>query len=149
FQGWFERKHGLLRTADILYASLTAGCTVDQAISNALEIDTNICFRKRLRRWLDRIANGQPPARAARQAGVGPALAWAFDDSINQGNTLQILEMLQETYRNDYNYRANLARAMAIPLMILLLGCIVGFIVYSLFMPLVELNRLMAGSTIP
>ncbi|MBN1817045.1 MAG: type II secretion system F family protein, partial [Sedimentisphaerales bacterium] len=34
FQGWFERKHGLLRTADILYASLAAGCTVDQAISN-------------------------------------------------------------------------------------------------------------------
>ncbi|MBN1125773.1 MAG: type II secretion system F family protein [Sedimentisphaerales bacterium] len=149
FQGWFERKHSLLRTVGILHSSLQAGCTVDQAIVNALEIDTNICFRKRLRRWFNRVVAGEPPAQAARQTSVGYALAWAFDDRVNQSNTLQILDMLEETYRDNYNYRANLARAVAIPVMILLLGCMIGFVVYSLFMPLIELNRLFAGSIYP
>ena len=71
-------------------------------------------------------------------------MAWAFDEKVNQGNTLPILEMLESFYRTNYNYYVNLARFILWPCVTLLMGAIVGFIILAIFLPGVQIiTRLM------
>lgn len=134
----FEKDYSMVQVVEILRLSLNAGCPVNDAIENTLSLDVNHRFRKRLRRWLKKVERGDNIADAARQSWLGSPLAWAFDDKVNQGNTLSILEMLESFYRSNYSYYVNLARFILWPCITLLMGAIVGFIVYAIFMPGIE-----------
>ena len=125
----------MVQVVELLRLSLNAGCPVNDAIENTIALDVNHGFRKRLRRWLKRVERGDNIAEAARKSRLGSPIAWAFDDKVNQGNTLSILEMLESFYRSNYSYYVNLARIILWPCVTLLMGLIVGFIVYAIFMP--------------
>ena len=71
--------------------------------------------------------------------GVGKTIGWAFDNNVNRGNTPDILEMLEEFHRNNYNYRINIAKSVFWPFVIVAMGCMVGFVVYSLFLPMIAM----------
>jgi type II secretory pathway component PulF len=135
----FEKDYSMVQTTELLRLSLNAGCPVNEAIDNTLGLDANHCFRKRLRRWLERVERGDNIAEAARRSGLGAPLAWAFDEKVNQGNTLSILEMLASFYRSNYSYSVNLARFILWPCVTLLMGALVGFIVYALFSPGIQI----------
>jgi len=135
----FEKNCSILHVAEMLRLSLNAGATVNDAISNALRLDLNNCFRKRLQRWLDKVEAGENISKAARQSGVGDSLAWAFDQQANQGNAPAILETLESLHRSNYNYRANLVRFIASPCVTLTMGALVGFVAYAIYSPLVAI----------
>ena len=122
FTHWFEMNYSLLRLTELLRTSLRAGVAVNYAIRNALKLDTNNCFRRRLEKWLERIERGEDISTSARRSGIGNTIAWAFDEKVNEGNTPEILEMLEEFYRSNYSYKVHLARSVAAPLMVLGLG---------------------------
>jgi type IV pilus assembly protein PilC len=134
----FEKDYSMVQVVELLRLSLNAGCPVNDAIENTLGLDVNHGFRKRLRRWLERVERGDHIAGAAKRSRLGSPLAWAFDDKVNQGNTLSILEMLETFYRSNYSYYVNLARFILWPCVTLLMGAIVGFIIYAIFMPGIE-----------
>nr|NIS51684.1 hypothetical protein [Phycisphaerae bacterium]NIU09275.1 hypothetical protein [Phycisphaerae bacterium]NIU56947.1 hypothetical protein [Phycisphaerae bacterium]NIW93393.1 hypothetical protein [Phycisphaerae bacterium]NIW98971.1 hypothetical protein [Phycisphaerae bacterium] len=129
--------------------SLNADCTVNNAISNTLGLDVNNCFRKRLKKWLQKVERGDNIATSARKAGLGSPLAWAFDEQVNQGNTLTVLETLESLYRSNYGYYANLVRFIMWPLAILSMGAMVGFVVYAIFSPLVSIVHQLADIVVP
>ncbi len=149
FIGWFERNYSLLQTVGLLRISLNAGYTVDKAIANTLELDINYYFKKRLTRWLQAIEQGANISSSARQARLGSSIAWAFDEKTNQGNTPVILETLEEFYRNNYNYKANIAKSIMCPCMILFLGAVVGFVVYAMFLPMVAITNFLVSDITP
>ena len=124
------------------------GCTVNDAIANTLGLDVNNCFRKRLENWLAKVEAGENIADAARKSKLGSSLVWAFDDKVNQGNTLAILEMLESFYRSNYSYRINLLRYVLEPCVTICMGTVVGFIVYSVFAPLVAIINYLSD-TVP
>ena len=128
----FEKNYSMLQTAEMLRLSLNAGGTVNEAIDSALSLDVNGCYRKRLQKWLEKVEAGQNIAAAARQSGVGSGLAWAFDEQANQGNTPAVLETLESLYRSSYSYRVNLARFIMSPCVTLVMGAMVGFVVYAI-----------------
>jgi type IV pilus assembly protein PilC len=134
---WFEKNHSMINTVELLRVSLGAGCTVNKAISNTLGLDVNNCFRKKLGRWLKKVEGGENISQAARQSGLGGTLAWAFDEKVNAGNTLAILETLEEVGRSNYGYRVNLARFIIWPCITIFMGIMVGFVVYAIFSPMV------------
>ena len=146
---WFEFNYSMLRLVSILRVSLNAGCTVNDAIRNSLGLNVNNRFRKRMLRWLERIERGEDISAAAQKSGMGNALVWAFDTEVNQGNTPEILEMLEEFYRSNYSYRINLARFILEPCMVLMLGSVVGFIVYAMFSPMVAMIHCTADMVLP
>lgn len=129
----FEKNYSMLHVAEMLKLSLNAGSTVNEAISNALYLDVNNCFRKRLQIWLERVEAGENISKAAKSSGVGGSLAWAFNQQANQGNTPAVLETLESLHRSNYNYRANLARFIASPCVTLIMGAFVGFVVYAIY----------------
>jgi type IV pilus assembly protein PilC len=149
FTHWFEMNYSLLRLTEIMRTSLRAGVAVNDAIRGALKLDTNNCFRRRLARWLESMERGEDISVSARRSGVGNTIAWAFDDKVNEGNTPEILEMLEEFYRSNYSYKVHLARSVVIPLMVLALGLTVGFVVYAMFIPIVSITNYMLNSITP
>ena len=146
---WFEKNYSLVQVVELLRLSLNAGHTVDDTIKNTLELDVNNCFRKRLKKWLERVKRGDNISTAIRESKLGSALAWAFDDQVNQGNTLSILETLESFYRSNYSYYVNLARFIMWPCLILMMGLMVGFVVYAIFLPSISVIRSLTGMVHP
>jgi type IV pilus assembly protein PilC len=138
---WFEKNYSMVQVVELLRLSLNAGNTVDNTIENTLELDINNCFRKRLKDWLKRVKRGDNISTAVRQSNLGSSLAWAFDDQVNQGNTLSILETIESFYRTNYNYYVNLARFIMWPCITLAMGVMVGFVVYAIFIPGITVIR--------
>jgi type II secretory pathway component PulF len=146
---WFEKSYSMVQVVELLRLSLNADGTVNNAIANTLGLDVNNCFRKRLKKWLERVERGDNIAIAARQTGLGSPLAWAFDEQVNQGNTLTILETLESLYRSNYDYYANLARFIMWPCLTLIMGVMVGFVVYAIFSPVVAIIHHTADLVVP
>ncbi len=154
---WFEKNYSMVQMVELLRLSLNAGCTVNDAIANTLNLDVNNRFKKRLQKWLTKVEAGNNIAVAARESRLGNTLAWAFsqggrltaDDRVNQGNTLAILETLESFYRSNYNYRVNLARFIMWPCVTLIMGAMVGFIVYAIFSPMVTIINHLANLVTP
>jgi type II secretory pathway component PulF len=138
---WFEKNYSMVQTIELLQLSLNAGCTVNNAISNTLDLDVNSYFGKRLQKWLAKVEAGDNIADAAKKNGLGSTLAWAFDDKVNQGNTLSILETLESFYRSNYSYYINLARFIIWPCVTIIMGAMVGFVVYAIFSPGIAIIR--------
>jgi type IV pilus assembly protein PilC len=145
----FEMNYSLVQVVELLRLSLNAGCTVNDAIKHTLGLDVNNRFKKRLKRWLEKVERGNNVAVAIRKSKLGSPLAWAFDEKVNQGNTLIILETLESFYRSNYSYCVNLARFIMWPCLILLMGAIVGFVVYAIFSPSILILEHLTGKVIP
>jgi type II secretory pathway component PulF len=120
---------------------------VNEAIAATLQLDVNLHFRRRLKRWLTQVEQGEAIGTAARRCGLGSPLAWAFDS--DTGNAPAVLEMLESFYRSNYSYRVNMLRFILWPCGIIALGCVVGFIVYALFVPTVAVVNELAGYVFP
>ena len=146
---WFEKNYSLVQVVESLRLSIRAGCTVDKAIDNTLGLDVNLCFRRRLRKWLDSVTRGEDTARAARACGLGRPLVWAFDSEVNRGNTPAILAILEDFYRGNYSYRITLARHVLWPIIIVMLAVVVGFMVYAFFSPIVGIIEHTAAQVMP
>jgi type II secretory pathway component PulF len=146
---WFEKNYSMVQVVELLRLSLNADGTVNNAIANTLGLDVNNCFRKRLKMWLEKVERGDNIAIAARQTGLGSSLAWAFDEQVNQGNTLTVLETLESLYRSNYDYYANLARFIMWPCVTLAMGVMVGFVIYALFSPSIAIINNLANQAMP
>ncbi|MBC8470695.1 MAG: type II secretion system F family protein [Planctomycetes bacterium] len=146
---WFEKNYSMVQVVELLRLSLNAGYTVDDTIKNTLELDVNNCFRNRLKNWLKRVKRGDDISTAVRESNLGSALAWAFDEQVNQGNTLSILETIESFYRTNYNYYVNLARFIMWPCITLIMGAMVGFVVYAIFSPGITVIRSLTGIVHP
>jgi len=146
---WFEKNYSMVQVVELLRLSFNAGYSVDDAIDNTLGLDVNNCFKKRLKEWLEKVKRGDNIATAIRESKLGPALAWAFDEQVNQGNTLSILETLESFYRSNYSYYVNLARFIMWPCVTLIMGLTVGFVLYAIFSPGIMVIRHMAELVTP
>lgn len=142
---WFEKNYSMVQTIEMLRLSLNAGCPVNDAIANATTLDVNCCFKKRLKNWLEKVESGNSISESAEQCKLGSALAWAFDDKVNQGNTLHILEALEDFYRKNYSYCVNLSRFIFWPCIIILLGSLVSIVILAIFMPMISIINSLTG----
>ena len=129
----------------MLRLSLKGGSPLNEAIAATLGLDVNLYYRKRLKCWHRRVEAGQNVAQSARRCGLDSALAWAFDTDAGGVETPKVLDMLETFYRSNYSYRVNLSRFVLWPCVIILLGATVGFVVLSLFLPLISVIEVMSS----
>jgi type IV pilus assembly protein PilC len=134
----YERRRCLRQLIGYLQAALRAGLDLPQALRQSLALDLNQCYKNRIVRWTQRIEAGQPAGPAAQSAGMGRELAWAFSEP-NLRNLPAVLTMIDETTQNKTAYRDNWIRSVSFPLIILLLGGTVGFIMLAFFLPMIQI----------
>lgn len=146
---WFEKTFGNLYFVQSLRVGLLAGYPMNTILKNALGLDVNRCYQKRLEKWLDKIEAGDNIAQSAKACGLDKALCWALDEKVNKGNAPQVLEGLEEVYRNQYNYRKNVLAAATEPLIILCLGLCVGWVVYAMFIAILSTITVTLQYTMP
>lgn len=146
---WFEKNYSMVQVIELLRLSLNADSKVNNAIANTVGLDVNNCFRKRLKKWLEKVEQGNNIATAARQTGLGSPLAWAFDEKVNQSNTMTVLETLESLYRSNYGYYANLVRFIMWPCITLVMGAMVGFVVYAMFAPSIVIIESLVNQVMP
>jgi type II secretory pathway component PulF len=145
-----EWNYSMARLLNIIRLALISGRTVNEAIDAAMKLDVNWCIHRRLSRWRDKVEAGQNVSQAARQCGLGQSLAWAFDTSIHDGcDTPAILENVEEFHRNSYRGRVAVARQVLWPCVVLCLALGVGFVVYALFLPMINMIYTSMGETMP
>jgi type II secretory pathway component PulF len=149
FVRWYEWNRAMQRIAGMLRLSLNAGCTINESIANTLQLDINDCFKVQLKEWRDRVERGDDISEAARQCGMGSAMAWVFADVNNHRNMLDILDAIEASYRWGFSRAATLARCILGPCETLCLGLMVGFIVYAVFAPIVTIIYATANSFVP
>jgi len=145
---WFENNYSLVQVAELLRLSLAAGFTVNDSIANTLGLDMNERFKARTRKWLKRVEAGESISAAARQSKLPESLAWTFEQQ-NADGVLSVLETVESFCRSNYSYRVNLARFILWPCVSVVMGAVVGFVVYAVFSPIVMLVNHLAGSFIP
>jgi type II secretory pathway component PulF len=146
---WFENNSATLQTVELMRISLRTDCPLNEAIRGTLDLDVNQSFKRRLACWLRRVEQGDDVAAAARGCGLPSGLAWAFERSAGASHAPAVLEMLESFYRFNYSYRVNLARFIFWPCAIILLGATVGFVVFAVFSPGVQVINSMAGNVYP
>lgn len=146
---WFEKTFGNLYLIQSLRTGLIAGYPINIILRNALGLDVNVCYQKRLETWLEKIEAGDNIAQSARACGLDKTLAWAMDEKVNKGNAPQILEGLEEVYRNKYNYRRNVLSAASWPLVVLFLGLCVGYVVLAMFLGVFSTITVTLQYTVP
>jgi len=134
----FAKNKSMVHVLEILRLSLNSGYTVNHAIAQTLNLDVNTRFKKKLKMWLEKVESGENISAAAIESGLGTPIAWAFDN-VNQNNTVAILETLEDFYRSNYNFRANLARFILWPCATIAMGASVAFIAVAILLPMVEI----------
>ena len=149
FLGVFERRASLQQVAEILQLGLRAGSPLDRTLAAAAELDVNIVYRRRLRKWHDGVEAGQDAAGAARASRVGESLAWAFDAEINPAGASAVLESIHGACVADSGLRRNVARNVFWPVMMMLVAMMVGFVVFAIMMPTAIMIQTVMPDTIP
>ncbi|MBN2019913.1 MAG: type II secretion system F family protein [Sedimentisphaerales bacterium] len=147
FLRFYEWSRSMQQVAGMLRLSLNAGCTVNEAIKNTLMLDVNGCFRRRLKQWLLMVERGDDIGQSAGRCGLGSGMTWAFpstslrtsSDAGNRGNTMNILDTLETSYRWAYSRAAGLARVIIGPCETVAMGLMVGFVMYAVFVPIVTI----------
>jgi type IV pilus assembly protein PilC len=134
----FDRMFGLIQLLETLNLCLSSGSPVDQAVSECRNLDVNRCFRRRIRRWHRAIVQGQSVSEAAIDSGLPRSVAWAFDSNVNQGNTPNILAMLEQSYNDRYVYHSNLLSLIFSPVITMILAAIVCFVMLAVFLPMIS-----------
>lgn len=145
---WFEYNNSVLGVVEMLRLSLTGGQTVDESIESTLKLDINLFYKKKLKKWLSLVRAGGDIAASAESAGIYGAIVWAFSQK-GPDNTLLILETLERLHRSNYSYKVNLLRFIMTPLIIVILGCMVGFVCFASFTPLVQIIYYLANNVMP
>ncbi|MDH7600389.1 MAG: type II secretion system F family protein, partial [Sedimentisphaerales bacterium] len=140
--GRLVMKAQLAQMAITLSSLLGAGLPLPRALQMSADTLTN----SRIKRAWDLVAHqvyeGQPLAAAVRNVGLFPPLfyhilAIAEDTGTFEGGLTELAEM----YRRDLQIASRLAVSLLEPVILLIMGVIVGWIVLAVLLPVFGLNQ--------
>ena len=136
----------LARQLPLLQAAIRAGHDLPAGARQAACVGANYHARRRLRRWADLLDTGSEPASAARRVGFPPPVLRALRAAGAGGDLATTLDYLASYYRSLAVHWQRVAASAAIPLIVLLWGLCVGYVVVAVFLPLVSLIEALVSS---
>ena len=145
--GKIVSKTSVARFSRTLGTLLSAGVPILEALTITRETAGNEVYSRALSRVHDAIREGESFASPLRQAKVvEPMVVNMIDVGEETGDLDKMLMKVADTY--DEEVEALVAGLVSLlePLMVITLGIIVGFIVVSLFLPLVTLIQSVQGN---
>ncbi|MEO0586560.1 MAG: type II secretion system F family protein [Planctomycetota bacterium] len=131
-----ERRRCYAEAAWQLGDGLGAGMPLHVAIRGASTGGINRRLRLRLATWADRVEAGEGPADAARKSGLPNELAAMTQTAAAATHPDSPLDFVARLYNLRAEGRGAVARAAILPVITLVFAVVVGWVAYSLLLPL-------------
>ena len=129
--GWLERKSALAQVAEFLQLGLRSQAPADEVIQGAAELDVNLLYRRRLRKWHRLVVAGEPIPNAARRARLEPVLGWVLATPGGARDLPEVLEALARTQREQHDHVAAICRNFVGVGLVLVAAALVGWVAFS------------------
>jgi MSHA biogenesis protein MshG len=132
----------LSRLAGALSSAMTAGLTINDALSVAARTLDNSWFESRLQRMRSDLARGSSISAAARNMGVlPPTLMQLFTIGEESGSLEELMREIAVHYQTEVDYAIKSLSATLEPILIWFLGMGVLVLALGVFMPMWDLGR--------
>ncbi len=132
----------LSRLAGALSSAMTAGLTINDALSVAARTLDNTWFETRLQRMRSDLARGSSISAAARNMGVlPPTLMQLFTIGEESGSLEELMREIAVHYQTEVDYSIKTLSATLEPILIWFLGMGVLVLALGVFMPMWDLGR--------
>jgi len=137
-------KTGVERFCRTLGTLLSAGVPILEALSITRDTAGNEVFSRALRKVREGIREGESFAEPLRQAKiVEPMVVNMIDVGEETGDLDKMLQKVADTYAEEVSVLVSSMLSLLEPMMVILLGTIVGYIVISLFLPMIHMLKAM------
>jgi len=144
--GQIIRKTAVARFTRTMGTLLGAGVPILEALNITRETAGNEVFSRALLSVHDGIREGESFAEPLRQAKiVEPMVVNMIDVGEETGKQDQMLDKIADVYDEEVQTLVDSMVSLLEPVMVIVLGLIVGFIVISLFMPMVGILGSLSG----
>ncbi len=144
--GGLLRKSAIARFTRTLGTLIAAGVPILEAITITKDTSGNEVYARALERVHDSIREGDTFANPLRASRVCDAIVVnMIDVGEETGELDKMLMKVAENYEEEVEVTVSSLVSILQPVMVVLLGGIVGFIVLALFMPLVSLIQSVSG----
>ncbi len=139
-------KTGVERFCRTLGTLLSAGVPILEALHITRETAGNAVFARALGKVREGIREGESFADPLRQSRiVEPMVVNMIDVGEETGELDKMLEKVADTYAEEVSVLVSSMVSLLEPLMVITLGGIVGYIVVSLFLPMIAMLKAMQG----
>jgi type IV pilus assembly protein PilC len=139
-------KTAIARFTRTLGTLISAGVPILDAINITKETCGNAVYTRALTKVHDAIREGESMADPLRATKVCDAIVVnMIDVGEETGDLDKMLIKVADNYDNDVDVLVGSLISILEPVMVVVLGCIVGFIVVALFMPMVALIETISG----
>ena len=133
------------RFAKIMGTLLKSGVHMLQSLVVVSSTTRNTIISDAIIKMSKMVERGTDLSMALRETAVFPPyVADMVSVGESSGNLEEMLESVSEYYETNANQRIAAFTSMVEPLIIVLLGAVVGFIMVSIMLPLFEMNRLLS-----
>jgi type IV pilus assembly protein PilC len=144
--GQIIAKTSVARFSRTLGTLLAAGVPILEAIDITADTSGNAVYRKAMGKVHDAIREGESFATPLRQTGVvDPMVVNMIDVGEETGELDTMLTKIADTYDSEVETLVSSLTSLMEPVMVIVLGGIVGFIVIALFMPMIGMLDNMSG----
>lgn len=144
--GKLKRMVAVSRFARTLSTMLGSGVQLLDAIDVVKEVVDNTVIKKALEQSKTSISEGQSIAGPLRASGeFPPMLTHMIAVGEKTGELEEMLNVVSDAYDSQVDNAIKSMTRLLEPLMIALMGGIIGLVALSIFMPLLELNNLAGG----
>ncbi len=156
FQLWLHRKRlklpvvGRLERYSVLYiymntlsSLLKGGIVIDEALDIAAGVVANLYLREQLSRLSGGVTKGESLSSLMESSSIFPKnVVYMVGVGERAGNLVEILQRLASRYRSAVEEQIHRFVAVFEPVMILVVGGIVAFIVISILLPILSISTL-------
>jgi type II secretory pathway component PulF len=135
----------LVQCLQVFSLSLTNGVSVMDTLDACRDVVKNSVFRKLIADIAEKVESGAGVAAGFAEADFLPGLAKHMIETGEQtGNLGKVMGRVAEYYEAQLSKRLDALSKLAEPIMLLVMGVIVGILVSSLILPIFKLSRAVA-----
>jgi general secretion pathway protein F len=139
--GEMVRMVAVSRFASTFSTLLSAGVPVLQSMDIVKNIVNNTVFAEVVQEARANIAEGQSIAEPLKKSGIFPPLVTHMIAIGEKTGELEaMLKKVSETYSNQFESRIQTLTALMEPIIIVVMAALIGFIVISMLLPLIQLS---------
>ena len=141
--GKLARMVAIARFSSTLSTLLKGGVPLLSAMDIVKNVVDNRVIRSILIQARENISEGQPLAAPLKESGEFPAMVTHMISIGEKTGELEaMLNTVSDAYDNEVNTTVNALTQVLEPLMIIIMGISVGFIVMAIILPILDLNKI-------